>query len=336
MKILLVPDPSAPDGQDAFCREFSKLARERGHETSARPAPAAATESALERMLSERFAAEADIVIVNGVQPEVFKAAQARGKKMVFRLVDAGVGAGENTATQEQARAMALAADRLLLPSRHLAGIAQGWGCNGNIRHVPYAYDRIMFGRIALLAPDVSRPSAFPLVCCASLRQESQPGLETLFSALARLRLDYHLAIIGEGPLLEALQGRALSLRIADRISFLGTLHPSRVGDCLRAAKAYIEPCGLDCFPNWTLQALAAGCPVIAARSGALSEIIRHEQNGLCFTEGDASALAETVVTLYSLRGLSIQLIAEGIKTVEKHDWISTATAALSAVEDLE
>jgi len=331
MKILLIPDPSAPNGQDAFCREFSKLARERGHETSAQPAPAA--ESALEKMLSEGFAAKADIVIVNGVQPEVFKAAQAHGKKTAFRLVDAG--SGENSETQEQARAMALAADRLLLPSRHLVAVAQGWGCNGNIRHVPYAYDRIMFGQIALLTPEVSKPSAFPIVSCVPLRRESQPGLETMFSALARLRLDYHLSIIGEGPRLEALRQRARDLRIADRISFLGALHPSRVGDCLRTAKAYVEPCGLDCFPNWTLQALAAGCPVIAARSGALSEIIRHEQNGLCFPEGDPAALAEAVVTLYSLRGLSIQLIAEGIKTVEKHDWISTATAALSAVEDL-
>ena len=333
MKILLIPDPSAPGGQDAFCREFSKLARERGHETSAQPAPSSGAEGALKRMLSEGFAAKADVVIVNGVQPEVFEAAKANGKKTAFRLVDVYV--GEDAATRERTRNMALAADRLLLPSLHLAAIAQGWGCNGNIRHVPYAYDRIVFGQIALLTPHALRPSAFPVVVCAPLRQESRPGLETLFLALAKLRLDYHLSIIGDGPLLEALRGRSRDLQIEKRISFLGSLSPSRVGDCLRAAKAYIDPCGSDGFPNAILQALAAGCPVIAARSGALSEIIRHEQNGLCFPECDAAALAEALVTLYSLRGLSIQLIAEGIKTVEKHDWISTATAALSAVEDL-
>ncbi len=333
MKILLVPDPTAPNGQDAFCRELAKLAQDRGHETAVQPLPNGASEDALRQTLSEGFASTAGTVIINGIQPEAFAAAKALGKRTVFRLVESC--AGDDEAARERAKTMALTADRLLLPNSHLSSIAKSWGCDGNIRIVPYAYDRIVFGQIALLTPHTSRRSAFPLIASAPLSQKSSPGLETLFSALARLRLDYHLSVIGEGSMLEALRARAQALQIAERVSFLGALAPVRVGELLRASKAFIDPCGLDGFPNRILQAFAAGCPVVAARSGALAEIVHHEQNGLCFPAGDVAALAEALVTLYSLPGLSLQLIAGGIKTVERHDWSSTADAALTAVEEL-
>jgi hypothetical protein len=35
------------------------------------------------------------------------------------------------------------------------------------------------------------------------------------------------------------------------------------------------------------------------------------------------------------VRGLSLQLIAEGIKTVERHTWDATVAAAFDALEDL-
>jgi glycosyltransferase involved in cell wall biosynthesis len=39
-------------------------------------------------------------------------------------------------------------------------------------------------------------------------------------------------------------------------------------------------------------EALAAGRPVIAARAGALPELVQHGENGLLFEPGDAADLA--------------------------------------------
>ncbi|MHB2025035.1 MAG: glycosyltransferase family 4 protein [Elusimicrobiota bacterium] len=326
MDIILIPDPAAPNGHDAFCREVATLAAGRGHRTiDASPSA--------ESVFSSEFGRTAGAVLANGIHHDFFAAAKKLDKKFAVRLIDSC--SGMNPHLLKSVQNMALGADRLLLPSLHMAKIAASWGCNGNIRHVPYAYDRIMAGRIALLTARAVRRAAFSLVACVQLREDFQPGIETLFSAVAGLRLDFHLSIIGEGPLLESLRSKAGSMLISDRVSFLGALGAAQIGEHLRAAKAYIDPCGVDGFPNYTLHALAEGCPVIAARAGALPEIIRPGENGLGFSAGNSAELAEAIITLYSVRGLSLNLIADGVKTVEKHDWHSTAAAALSAIEEL-
>ena len=40
-------------------------------------------------------------------------------------------------------------------------------------------------------------------------------------------------------------------------------------------------------------------------------------------------------MTLASTPGLSLKLIAEGVRTVERHSWDATVAAALDAIESL-
>ena len=46
------------------------------------------------------------------------------------------------------------------------------------------------------------------------------------------------------------------------------------------------------------MEALAAGTPVVASRSGALPEIVTHGQDGLLIAPGDSLALAEAVASI--------------------------------------
>ena len=47
-----------------------------------------------------------------------------------------------------------------------------------------------------------------------------------------------------------------------------------------------------ECFPVTIIEAFAAGLPVVAARLGAMEEIIQQEETGLCFEPGNATDLA--------------------------------------------
>ena len=63
MKILLVPDPTSPNGEDAFCREISKRAPARGHSCAMRAAS------------SGPGPVESDVVVVNSLQAGALRAA---------------------------------------------------------------------------------------------------------------------------------------------------------------------------------------------------------------------------------------------------------------------
>ena len=174
------------------------------------------------------------------------------------------------------------------------------------------------------------------MVTAGVIDEASLSGFETVLSGVSALRMDVHVTVIGDGPALPALKDRAQALMLGDRVTFLGELpHPKKM-EYFRSAKAFVEPTGRQGFPPLALHALSEGCPVLGVRAGALPEFIRDGENGLLFAPGDAAALAEHIITLNTTPGLSLRLIAEGVRTVERHSWDATVAAALDAVETLE
>lgn len=322
MRLLLFPDPASPYGEDAFCRELAARASARGHEIvfAGRPDPGAVT------------AETPQTAFINGCQTSALRAAKDVGLKTAMRLIDSCAEAGESSLAEIRG-ALALA-DLVLVPSRHLAGLAAAWGAGEKVRLVPYAYDRVRANQVALITVRASRPADFQIVATSRFTEASRPGLDLLLAAVARLRFDSHLTLVGEGPILASIRGRAEQV-LPGKALFTGPLPHLKIMEFFRAAKAYVDPTGTDGFPAMALYALSEGCPVVAARCGAVTELISHGQNGLLFAPGDPASLCEALVTLRSERGLSLQLIAEGVKTVEAHSWDATVAAAFACLEEL-
>jgi glycosyltransferase involved in cell wall biosynthesis len=233
-------------------------------------------------------------------------------------------------------RTLAHKADLLLVPSHYLMARLTDWGCNGKARLTPYAYDRIRAQQIALVTLRASRHTGFSVVASSHLDESTRLGIESLLVAVSRLRLDCHVTIAGEGPALPALKARTAQLMVTDRVVFHESMSQPKLMEFFRGAKAYVDPIGLDGFPASALYALSEGCPVIAARAGAVPEVIRHHENGLLYTPGDPMALSEAIVTLASEPGLSLRLIRAGIETVEKHTWDATVEKVFEAIEALK
>jgi glycosyltransferase involved in cell wall biosynthesis len=333
MKILLVPDPASPYGEDAFCRELSQRAASRGHETALAAIPAGTPEEVQSRLGAEGFARGCDVVLINSFQAAPMRAVRAAGKGLAVRLIDsfAELPASGLAPIIDCLRL----ADRILVPSRHLAELAKSWGTDGKTRPVPYAYDRIRAHQITLVTMRASRVTDFQIVTTCSFNEACRPGLEMLLSAAGRLRFDWHLTILGQGPLLPAMQDRVRQTMPEQRVLFAGGLPHLKIMEFFRSAKAYVDPLGSEGFPAMALYALSEGCPVVAPRCGAVPELIADGKNGMLFNAKDAASLAQALVTLWSVRGLSLQLIAEGIKTAERHTWDATVAAAFDALEDL-
>jgi glycosyltransferase involved in cell wall biosynthesis len=128
-------------------------------------------------------------------------------------------------------------------------------------------------------------------------------GQDVLIRALADRRLDGTTALVcgapwpGEERRERELRELATRLGLAERVRFLG--FRDEVGLILGAADAVVVPSTHpDPLPNAALEAAAAGCCVVAAAHGGLTEIVRDGETGVLVEPGDPAALAGALAGL--------------------------------------
>jgi glycosyltransferase involved in cell wall biosynthesis len=107
------------------------------------------------------------------------------------------------------------------------------------------------------------------------------------------------LRVAGEGPLAGEL--RELADATGAPVELLGAVPPERIRELLRgAAMAVVPSVGPDVMPFAALEAMAAGVPVVAARSGSLPELVGP---GRCVARRDPDALAGAMSALWDDSG---------------------------------
>jgi len=108
-------------------------------------------------------------------------------------------------------------------------------------------------------------------------------GHDVLIRAIASLSAEYpalKLEIIGHGPELSRLKVLAKSLRISDRVDFLGRKGREEVVAAMRRCTIFALPSryeGLGCV---YLEAMSVAKPVIGCRGQGIAEVIQHGANG--------------------------------------------------------
>jgi glycosyltransferase involved in cell wall biosynthesis len=116
-------------------------------------------------------------------------------------------------------------------------------------------------------------------------------GAVYLLRALARLPPPAHLAVIGAGAAPPGWVKRMVAeLGVAGRISFEAQLPPRELVPHYAAAQIAVSPSLFEGFGFPAAEAMACGLPVVAARGGALPEVVGDA--GLLVPPRDPEALA--------------------------------------------
>src|SRR5262249_14977041 len=68
---------------------------------------------------------------------------------------------------------------------------------------------------------------------------------------------------------------------VRERIEYLGSLPQFKIEKLRTQAYLTIVCSRYDNFPNTVIEAMAAGCPIIATNTGGIPEMIFHGRNGL-------------------------------------------------------
>lgn len=128
-------------------------------------------------------------------------------------------------------------------------------------------------------------------------RLSEEKGIRTLLDAWRLLDKDINLKIVGSGPLEAVVQE---AVKRDGRIEWTGQQSPSEVARLVGSAAFLVFPSlWYEGMPRTIIEAFAKGTPVIASQLGAMHEMITHDENGVHFEPGNATALATLVEQLW-------------------------------------
>jgi glycosyltransferase involved in cell wall biosynthesis len=114
----------------------------------------------------------------------------------------------------------------------------------------------------------------------------------------------------GEGASRRDWQALAQQLGIGERVFFAGAR--SDMPGVYASLDALALPSFAEAMPMCLLEALSAGCPVVATDVGDVANVIRPGVTGLLIKPGDVSALTDAILQIISNPRSAAQRVAEG------------------------
>jgi glycosyltransferase involved in cell wall biosynthesis len=134
------------------------------------------------------------------------------------------------------------------------------------------------------------------------------------------------LAIVGDGPHREALEAHFAGTPT----NFVGYLQGLELASAFASADAFIFPSRTETLGLVLLEAMAAGCPVIAAASGGIPDIVTDGVNGYLFDPHDPDGAITATKRLLEAKEEKEQLRSLARQEAECWGW-SAATRQLQA-----
>ncbi len=164
--------------------------------------------------------------------------------------------------------------------------------------------------------PDIppAETPAHPTVLTVA-RLTEQKSIDTLIDAVARLGArgrTVQLKIVGDGNRRAALEEQTARLGIRDRVTFLGARPQAELPRYYRECSVFVLPSIREGMGLVLAEALWCGAPVIAARSGGVTDIVLEGETGLLVPERDPGALADAIEGLLDDPARAARLAANG------------------------
>ncbi len=169
------------------------------------------------------------------------------------------------------------------------------------------------------LAAELGLAEGARFIGCVSLLDPGK-GQDVLIDAFARLAAVFtrhHLVFVGDGDYGRELR-RQVPASIAGRVHFPGFREDP--WPCFRALDCHVlASTRYEGTPQVILQAMFAGCPVVATRTGAIPGIVRHGVTGLLAAPGDAASLAAAIRNTLAEPREAARRAREALRYVRTH-----------------
>lgn len=169
--------------------------------------------------------------------------------------------------------------------------------------YVPEARERLSV--IHNAAPTSNATPSFPsfsparVLCLGRLVEDK--GFDVALEAFARVlprAPQTQLVIAGDGPERQRLERLATDRGIVRNVIFTGWIHPRETASLMESAAMVLMPSRREPFGLVALECALAGRPIVASRTGGLSEVVEDGETGILVDADDVAQTAEALISL--------------------------------------
>ncbi|NCF68753.1 MAG: glycosyltransferase [Chloroflexi bacterium] len=220
----------------------------------------------------------------------------------------------------------------VITPSESIKKILIDNGIEGDITAIPTGIDITPFAEADGRPIREKHKWGDNIVLVSVGRLAKEKNFDTLLRAAAQVmreRAHVRLVIIGGGLEEKSLAKLAEELGIASQVEFTGTIPYEDVPSYLKAADIFCFASVTETQGLVTMEAMAAGLPIVAVDATGTSDAVDDGQDGL-LTENDPAALAEALEQVIDDQELR-QRLTDGAKA--KLDWFDRRRQAERMLE---
>lgn len=169
-------------------------------------------------------------------------------------------------------------------------------------------------------------PSDIPVVGWVG-RLSIEKGPDLLVEALAQLRGEAHVVVIGDGSMRQSLQDRVGQLGMSSRVTFAGLR--ANAAELFGALDLLALTSRTEGTPMVLLEAMWAGVPIVATSVGGVPDILGHDDAWLTTPEAGAiaSALDAALIDPEARRTRAAHAVARVQRTHDVDSWIAAHAA---------
>ncbi len=197
-------------------------------------------------------------------------------------------------------------------------------GLGFNVHYIPNAID------IESLPTQINKKFEKQIIFVGRLSKEK--GTESLIEISKILPPQFHLLIVGSGPMEKEIKKID---ELYPNVHYLGYLPKEELIPLIRGSIILIQPSLAEGISTTLLEAMACKIPIIASDVGGNKELVQNNQNGFLINPNSPSILVEKILEISENESLQQKFGQKSFELVKKFEWSEVGQKYLNLYRSL-